>query len=62
MEKKMIPCTDQTIFIPYFDEHDVTILQGDTVSVQYYGHAEIQFGRAIFAPHFDIVLPTYTGK
>ena len=35
----MIPCTDQTILIPYFDGHDVAILQGDTVSVQYYGHA-----------------------
>ena len=38
MEKMMLPCTDQTILIPYFDGHDVAILQGDTVTVQYYGH------------------------
>ena len=34
----MLPCTDRTILIPYFDGHDVAILQGDTVTVQYYWH------------------------
>ena len=38
MEKMMLPCTDRTILIPYFDGHDVAILQGDTVTVQYYWH------------------------